>query len=66
MKVYELINELSKLPAGAEVEFSTLMTLEEFAKSPVIDSIDGKDCYRIEASIKEVEPVSDKLIALYP
>ena len=42
MKVYELITELSKLPAGSEVEFATLMTVDEFTKCEIVDEIDGK------------------------
>lgn len=65
MKVYELISELSKLPAGSEVEFSTLMTLKEFVNLPIMDSFDGEDAYRFSATVREVEPISDKTVALY-
>jgi hypothetical protein len=65
MKVYELINELSKLPAGANVEFATVMTLEEFVQCPIVDSIDGKDAYRIAVDIKEAVCIDDALISLY-
>lgn len=66
MKVYELMTELAKMPAGAEVEFTTLMTLAEFAElhTDVVDE-NGKDLYRVSGEIKDVEKISDKRIALY-
>lgn len=66
MKVYELIAELSKLPAGSEVEFATLMTVDEFTKCEIVDEIDGKNNYRVKADIKEVMELNKERIVLYP
>ena len=66
MKVYELITELSKLPAGSEVEFATLMTADEFTKCEIVDEIDGKNNYRVKADIKEVMELNKERIVLYP
>jgi hypothetical protein len=65
MKVYELINALSECPAGAEVEFHTAMTVEDFTKSGVVDDFGGKDVYSISGTIKEVFIADDGLIVLY-
>ena len=51
MKVYEVMKELSKAPAGAEVEVSKLMTLIEFTESEIVDDIEGEDNYRISGNI---------------
>lgn len=65
MKIYELMDRLSKLPAGAEAEFVMLMTLDEFTKCPVADSIGGKDAYRISVKISEAVEVTDCSVVLY-
>lgn len=65
MKVYELINALSGCPAGAEVEFHTAMTVEDFTKSGVIDNFDGEDVYSVSGVIKEVYAADNGLIVLY-
>lgn len=66
MKVYEVMAELAKMPAGAEVEFTMLMTLAEFAELPTDEADEnGKDLYRVSGEIKDVEKISDKRIALY-
>lgn len=65
MKVYELINELSKCPAGAEVEFARLMTLAEFTSCPIVDNIDGADAYRVAVNVRDVEAINESTVALY-
>lgn len=65
MKVYELINELSKCPAGADVEFARLMTLAEFTSCPVVDNIDGADAYRVAVNVSDVEAIDETTVALY-
>lgn len=66
MKVYELIKELSQLPAGADVEFRTLMTLVDFSQAPVADTDEtGRDLYLVSGNIYEVSAVNDHLVALY-
>lgn len=65
MKVYELINELSKCPAGADVEFSTEMTLAEFASRPVVDNVDDADLYNVSGAVKDVDVIGDSLVSLH-
>lgn len=64
MKVFELMNELSKAPAGAEVRFSMLQSVEELIKAePQEDG--GKVFYSIDVSIKEVDDASNKTVYIY-
>ena len=65
MKVYELINELSKCPAGADVEVARLMTLAEFTACPVVDNIDGADAYRVVVNVSDVDVTDETTVALY-
>ena len=55
MKVFELMAELSKMPAGAEVEFSTMMTIPELIKNGVACSCTAGEYYQVYAKIVEVE-----------
>ena len=55
MKVFELMAELSKMPAGAEVEFSTIMTITELISNGVVDSDGNNVYYEVRAGIVEVE-----------
>ena len=55
MKVFELMAELSKMPAGAEVEFSTIMTIPELISNGVADSDGNNVYYEVRAEIVEVE-----------
>lgn len=55
MKVFELMTELSKMPAGAEVEFSCILTIPELIEGGVVDN-DGNDVfYEFRDKIVEVE-----------
>ena len=63
MQVYELISELSKLPAGAEVEFSTVLTADEVANLEKIN--DDEVLYRIAVKVNEVDIVHRMLVALH-
>ena len=64
MKVYELIAELSEMPAGADVEIRTIMTLQDFAKCPIIDDFEGENAYLISGDICEVDRYDDKKVTL--
>ena len=64
MKVYELINELSKLPAGAEVEFSMVMATSELKNNPAYDTVGGENLFSISEAIKELELIDDTLVVL--
>ena len=66
MRVYELMKELSKLPAGAEVEFAALMTVDEFTECEIVGEIDGKSNYRVKADIGQVMELNEGRIVLYP
>lgn len=65
MKVFELMEKLSKLPAGAEVEVSNCKTLKEFTKCEIVDNIDSEDLYDIRGKVSQVEPGDDKYVYLY-
>lgn len=65
MKVYELMDSLAKMPAGAEVEFRALMTLEEFAQCDIADNIDGKDAYLVGGTVGEAVVANGTLVTLY-
>ena len=43
MKVYELMNELAKVESGAEVRFSSVITVPELIECDEIDN--GDYCY---------------------
>ena len=60
MKVFELMNHLSKLPSGAEIQFRTMMTLDEFAKLP-----EDEDCRCVSLSVEDVEGLNDRLVVIY-
>lgn len=55
MKVFELMAELSKMPAGADVEFSTILTIPELTSGGVADVDGDKVYYELRAKIVEVE-----------
>ena len=55
MKVYELMNLLSKMDAGAEVTMCNLLTVEDVKSSGPADIDDGKQYYEVIRALKEVE-----------
>ena len=63
MKVYELISALSELPAGAEVEFSTILTADEVANLEKIN--DDEVLYRLAVMVNDVDQVHSMLVALH-
>jgi hypothetical protein len=65
MRVYELLSALAEMPAGAEVEFHTSMTLDELTKCETVDSIDGKDVYAVPGTIQEAIEAGPTLVILY-
>ena len=62
MKVYELIMELSELPAGAEVEFSTVLSDDDLAN---LERLNNDDGYRYATEIKDVDQIHTGLVALH-
>ena len=61
MKVYELMESLSKLPAGAKIEFRALLSLEDVSRSEQTEEGD----YLMSFKIQEVSDVHENLVALY-
>lgn len=55
MKVFELMAELSKMPAGAEVEFSSILTIPELIDSGGVDNNGNDVFYELRAKIAQVE-----------
>lgn len=67
MKVFELMAQLANCPAGAEIEFRTVLTEDEFTSAPVVDSDDYSDkrAHSLTLNIGEVELISDSLAVIY-
>lgn len=63
MKVFELMQALSGMSAGAEVKFERMTTMEEFIKNDVFDDEDV--CYVFSASVAEVGQTNPSLVKLY-
>lgn len=63
MKVYELISALSELPAGAEVEFSTVLTADEVANLEKVN--DDEVLYRLAVTVNDVDQIDDWTVALH-
>ena len=61
MKVYELMENLSVLPAGARVEFRALVSLEDVSKSEMNEEGD----YIMNFNIEEVSSINGTLVGLY-
>ncbi len=61
MKVYELMEQLSRLPAGARVEFRALLSLEDISKFELSEEGD----YIMDFNIEEANSINDTLAVLY-
>lgn len=65
MKIFELMSELSKLPAGLEVSISGCMSVKELRKSTEVNvDEDGNFIYSVGGSCIEVDR-SEKEVFLY-
>ena len=64
MKVFELMQALSKMPAGADVKFERLTLMEEFIKNDTCDDDEGV-CFAFNSSIAEVEQTNLGIVMLY-
>jgi hypothetical protein len=51
MKVYELMDKLSKMPAGAEIVASSTMSVAELTNIGDIDVIDGIAHYSVKKEV---------------
>lgn len=61
MKNYELISELSKLPAGADVRIKMIKNRDELA---VLDANTEDEAYNIEFPVSEVYKDKEGVIEL--
>lgn len=58
MKVFELMNKLAEMPAGADVEISAVMTVEDLTASGVYDTENDKALYSLKREVSEAEEAS--------
>lgn len=65
MKVYELITKLLKLPAGADVNVVTTMTVSDLTEFETIDEDATGKYYRVQATIDDVCHDGDNIVTLY-
>lgn len=66
MKVYELMDRLAEMPAGAEVTVSTVMTAEELKEHDVLEQSEaGEDLYGVVGEPDFVDKASEKRVNLY-
>ncbi len=65
MKVFELMEQLSKMPAGAEIEFSTAMTVDEFLKGDQSEGDNNEVLYEVRVRICEADEASEKRVFIY-
>ena len=55
MKVFELMNQLAEMPAGADVKFSRLTSVKELIEGDNMSGPDEEPYYTLEKNILEVE-----------
>lgn len=66
MKVYDLMNQLAKMPAGADVKIKLLMPLQDIICNGVETNIEGVDHYDITKDVLEAEEtISGATVYLY-
>lgn len=66
MKVYELMERLAEMPAGAEVKVSTVMSAEELKEHDVLEQSEaGENLYSIVGETDDVEKANEKRVYLY-
>lgn len=61
MKNYELMERLSSMPAGAEVEVSAIMTIEELENNPIMEEDEEGTLYSLTRKVEDVENVGDRI-----
>lgn len=64
MKVYELINELSKLPAGAKVELHATLSDSEVKALPVVDVDESTNERMYALTLSVHEAITDGDLAI--
>lgn len=65
MKVYELMQKLSEMQAGAEVYISGAMTDKELHQCGVYDVCEGEEMFSVTKEIETVEEAEAGLVYLY-
>ncbi|WP_251616180.1 hypothetical protein [Senimuribacter intestinalis] len=55
MKNYELMERLSSMPAGAEIEVRAIMTIEEFKNSDIMQEDEEGALYGLTRGVEDVE-----------
>ncbi len=66
MKVFDLMHQLAKMPAGADVKIKLLMPLQDIICNGAESNIEGIDHYGITKDIVETEKtISDATVYLY-
>lgn len=58
MKVFELMHRLAEMPAGADVKFSTALTVAELIENPVVCA-EGDPIYSLTADVNDTESGED-------
>lgn len=66
MKVYELMDRLSKFPAGAEISICTTMTTEELEEHDLLETDeDGIELYSVSGKADDVELTCGNHVNIY-
>lgn len=61
MKNYELMERLSRMPAGAEIEVSAIMTMEEFENNDIMQEDEEGTLYSLIREVEDVENAGDRI-----
>lgn len=61
MKNYELMEQLSSMPAGAEVKASALMTIEELENGQIMQEDENGTVYDVTREIANAENAEDEI-----
>ena len=64
MRVFELMEQLSGMPAGAKVEFERCTSVEELVANDAIVDDEGR-VYVFKANIADVEEIDGDCVRLY-
>lgn len=64
MRVFELMEQLSGMPAGAKVEFERLTSVEELVANDAIADDEGR-VYIFKTNIADVEEIDGDCVRLY-
>ena len=66
MKVYELMERLAGMPAGAEIVARTTMTDEELCENDVLEQTEaGENLYSVTGRVDDLEKANDSRVYLY-